>query len=110
MLPGIRSVTRSSAVLDDIRDVARGLCASPVRSISEVRRGGNSRIFRIETTDARYALKKYPATDNRSRLEAEVNAMRFFERKGIGRTPQVVAVAPEQRFALLSWIDGEAVE
>jgi Phosphotransferase enzyme family len=110
MLPGTRSVTHSSAAPDDIQDVARQLCAAPVRSISEVRRGGNSRIFRIETAGARYALKKYPAGDNRNRLEAEVNAMRFFERKGIGRTPQVVAVAPEQRFALLSWIDGEAVD
>jgi hypothetical protein len=101
---------RSSAALDDIQDVARVLCGAPVRSISEVRRGGNSRIFRVDTAAARYALKKYPATDNRNRLEAEVNAMRFFERKGIGRTPRVVAVAPEQRFALLTWIDGEAVD
>jgi|FEC22Drversion2_1045045.scaffolds.fasta_scaffold00819_13 Phosphotransferase enzyme family len=110
MLPGTRSVTRSSAVLDDIQDVARTLCAAPVQSISEIRRGGNSRIFRVDAGTARYALKKYPATDNRNRLEAEVNALRFFERKGIGRTPQVVAVASEQRFALLTWIEGEAVE
>jgi len=110
MLPGTKSVMRSSAPADDIQDVARTLCAEPVRAISEIRRGGNSRIFRVETRVARYALKKYPASDNRDRLGAEVNALRFFGRKGIGRTPEVVAVAPEQRFALLSWIDGEAVE
>ena len=34
----------------------------------------------------------------------------FMERKGIGRTPKVVAVSPERRFALLTWIDGEAVD
>ena len=101
---------RSSAPADDIQDVARTLCAEPVRAISEIRKGANSRIFRVETKAARYALKKYPATDNRDRLGAEVNAMRFFERKGIGRTPKVMAVAPEQRFALMSWIDGEAVD
>jgi hypothetical protein len=110
MPPGTKSVTRSSAATDDIQDVARTLCAEPVRAVSEVRRGGNSRIFRVETRAARYALKKYPAADNRNRLEAEVNALRFMERKGIGRTPQVMAVSPERRFALLSWIDGEAVD
>ena len=57
MLPGTRSVTRSSAATDDIQDVARTLCAAPVRSISEIRRGGNSRIFRVETQGGRYALK-----------------------------------------------------
>ena len=110
MPPGTKSVTRSSAPTDDIGDVARALCAEPVRAVSEIRRGGNSRIFRVETRDARYALKKYPAADNRNRLEAEVNALRFMERKAIGRTPRVVAVSPERRFALLTWIDGEPVD
>ena len=97
MPPGTKSVTCSSAATDAIQDVARALSAEPVRAISEIRRGGNSRIFRVETGTERYALKKYPAADNRNRLEAEVNALRFMERKGIGRTPKVVAVSPEQR-------------
>ncbi len=110
MPPGTKSVTHSSAAPDDIQDAARTLCTEPVRAISEIRRGGNSRIFRVETPAARYALKKYPAADDRNRLEAEVNALRFMERRGIGRTPKVVAVAPRQRFALLTWIDGEPVD
>ena len=93
MPPGTKSVTRSSAATDDIQDVARALSAEPVRAISEIRRGGNSRIFRVQTASARYALKKYPAADHRNRLEAEVNALRFMERKGIGRTPKVDLVA-----------------
>ena len=104
------SVPRSSAVPEDIEDLARQLCAAPVRSVSELRRGANSRIFRVETRDATFALKKYPSTDDRNRLQAEVNALRFFERKGIERTPRVVAVAPEQRFALLSWLDGQPID
>src|SRR4029453_12149158 len=91
MPPGTKSVTRSSAASDDIQDVARALCAGPVRAISEIRRGGNSRIFRVETEAARYALKKYPAADNRNRLAAGATHPRFMERKGIGRTPKVVA-------------------
>ena len=107
---GTKSVTRSSASVDAIQDVARALCAEPIKSVSELRKGGNSRIFQVETRTGRYALKKYPATDSRNRLEAEVAALRFFERKGIGQTPRVVGVAPDLRFALLSWIDGAAVE
>lgn len=101
---------RSSAPPDEIQDIARALSTAPVREVAELRRGGNSRIFRVDTPAGRFALKKYPATDSRNRLQAEVNALSFFERKGIDRTPRVVAVAPEQRFALLSWLDGEAFD
>lgn len=107
---GTTSVTPSFVSADDIRDIARALCAEPIKQVSELRKGGNSRIFQVETRTSLYALKKYPATDNRNRLEAEVNALRFFERRGIGQTPRVVGVAPDRRFALLSWIDGEAVQ
>ena len=80
-------------------EVARRLCAAPVRAISELRKGANSRIFRVETGDGAFALKKYPSTDDRNRLQAEVNALRFFERRGIDRTPRIVAVAPEPTLA-----------
>ena len=99
MPPGTKSVTHSSPPADDIQDIARTLCAGPVTEIAELRKGANSRIFRVDTPGGRYALKKYPATDNRNRLAAEVNALRYFERKGVTRTPRVVAVAPEIRFA-----------
>ena len=101
---------RSSGPPDDIQDIARALCTGPVKAVSELRKGGNSRIFRVDTPTARYALKKYPASDNRNRLEAEVSALRFLERKGIERTPKVVSVSPELRFALLSWLEGDAIE
>lgn len=103
-------MTPSFAPGDAVEDVARALCPEPVRQVSELRRGGNSRIFLVETRSSRYALKKYPASDSRNRLAAEMAALRFFERQGIRRTPRVVAAAPELRFALLSWIDGDPVE
>lgn len=103
-------MTPSFAPADAVEDAARALCPEPVRQVSELRRGGNSRIFRVETKGDCYALKKYPSSDSRNRLGAEVAALRFFERRGIGATPRVVAVAPELRFALLSWIDGDSVE
>jgi hypothetical protein len=95
---------------DESLDVARRLCPEPVAHVVELRKGNNSRIFRVETRGACYALKKYPATDSRDRLGAEVAAVRFFERSGIGRTPRLVAVAPATRYALFTWIEGRPVQ
>jgi hypothetical protein len=100
----------SFALPDETQDVARRLSPEPVERVVELRKGNNSRIFRVETPIGCYALKKYPATDSRDRLGAEVAAVRFFERSGIGRTPQVVAVAPETRYALFTWIEGAPVQ
>src|SRR5262249_12588795 len=88
----------------------RALSPHPVRCIAEVRKGNNSRIFRVETAGGAYALKKYPASDDRDRLGAEVAALRFFERTGIGRTPRTVAVAPDVRYGLFTWIEGGTVD
>jgi hypothetical protein len=81
-----------------------------VREVDELSKGNNSRIFRVDTAGATFALKKYPTSDDRNRLGAEVSALRFFERKVIARTPRVVAIAPEVRFGLFTWVDGGAVE
>src|SRR5262245_59888537 len=110
MVPGTKSVMHSSLVPDDIREIASMLSPEPVARVWELRKGNNSRIFGIDTRTGRYALKKYPATDERNRLAAEVAALRFFERQGIDRTPRVVAVAPEARYAMFTWIDGQPVE
>jgi hypothetical protein len=75
-----------------------------------LRKGNNSRIFRVETAGGTYALKKYPGSDERNRLEAEITALRFFERKGIHRTPRVVAAAPDVRYGLFTWVDGGVVD
>ena len=98
-----------SSAADAIEAIARSLCAQRVEAVTELRHGNNSRVFRVDTAAGPFALKRYPATDNRPRLEAEVAALRFCERRGIGRTPRVVAVAPEHRFALFTWIDGSPV-
>lgn len=85
------------------------MCAERVDAVTELRHGNNSRVFRVDTAGGPFALKRYPTTDNRPRQEAEVAALRFCERRGIGRTPRVVAVAPQRRFALFTWIDGTPV-
>jgi hypothetical protein len=100
----------SSRVPDEVQDLARALSPQPVRFVGELRKGNNSRIFRVETAAGAYALKKYSASDDRNRLGAEVAALRFFERTGVGRTPRTVAVAPDVRYGLFTWIEGDAVD
>jgi hypothetical protein len=100
----------SSPAPDEVQDVARALSPHPVRAVGELRKGNNSRIFRVETAGGAYALKKYPPSDERNRLGAEVAALHFFERASIGRTPRIVAVVPNVRYGLFTWIDGSAVD
>ena len=95
---------------DDLLEMARILSPEPVTAVSELHKGNNSRVFRVDTAKGCYALKKYPAPDDRDRLRAEANALRFFERQGVQRTPRLVAVAPELRLALLSWIEGTPID
>lgn len=98
-----------SSPLPEALEAARSLSPTPVVAVVELAKGNNARVFRVDTAAARYALKKYPAADSRDRWKAEVDALRFFARRQVARTPRVVAVAPEQRYALLSWVEGEAV-
>ena len=95
---------------DDALEMARVLSPEPVTAVTELHKGSNSRVFRVDTVSGRYALKRYPASDSRDRLKAEANALRFFERKGVQRTPRLVSMAAERRFALLTWIDGDVVD
>ena len=81
-----------------------------MRAIAELRKGNNSRIFQVDTRAGRYALKKYPrpttATGSRPKsapcvsLSATASAARR----------RMVAVSPELRYALFTWIDGEPVD
>ncbi|MFO1157400.1 MAG: aminoglycoside phosphotransferase family protein [Reyranellaceae bacterium] len=100
---------RSSAPADEIETIARTLAPGHVEAISELKHGNNSRVFRVDTAAGRFALKRYPSNDTRPRLAAEVAALRYFERHAIERTPRVVAVAPEHRCALFTWMQGEKV-
>ncbi|MFI5022505.1 MAG: phosphotransferase [Alphaproteobacteria bacterium] len=99
----------SSHSLDAVLDTARRLSPTPVRRVAELRRGQNNRIFRVEAEGGDYALKRYPAEDKRDRMRAELAALAFFARRGIGRTPRLVALEPETRHVLLSWMEGEPI-
>jgi len=102
-------VPPSSSVPDAIVQAAERLAPGPLTAIEEVRKGGNSRVFKLTTGRAVYALKKYPADDRRDRQGAEARALAFFARANLGRTPRLVAADESLHASLLSWIEGVAI-
>jgi hypothetical protein len=101
-------VPPSSSVPEAVARAAARLAPAPVTAIEELRRGGNSRVFKITTAADAYALKKYPADDRRDRQGAEARALAFFARAKLGHTPRLVAVDDDAHASLLSWIEGAA--
>jgi Ser/Thr protein kinase RdoA (MazF antagonist) len=91
--------------------LASALCGRPVTAIAPAGRGGNNRLFQVETAEGRFALKLYPkvAGDDRDRLGVEFNALRFLNRHGIAETPIALMADPSEGAALYSWVDGTAV-
>lgn len=97
---------------DPARSIAEGLAGRPICEMAPVRRGGNSRVFRISTESGLLALKIYPsrAEDARDRLGVEIAALDFMHARGIDQVPRLVAADPTRNAALLEWIDGKPVE
>lgn len=92
---------------DDVRRVASRLAKDSVTAVTHAASGGNSRIYRVETTSTPYALKYYPpaVAGARDRLGAEVAALEFMRNNGVSSVPQVYGY--EGRFALYSWMEGQ---
>src|SRR5262245_34967664 len=107
---GMISATQFSDVAQPIRDAAARLSPTAVHAIEEVRKGGNSRVFRVRTADGDFALKKYPSADDRDRQGAEKRALEFFERVGPLSTPRLIASDSVERISLLSWIEGRGID
>jgi len=92
--------------------VAQSLLKGPVDAIDRIVGGRNSRVYRVRRGGECFAMKHYPPRDNdlRDRLKAEFEALLFMERHGVNEVPRPLAIDPERRYALLSWIDGDAIE
>jgi hypothetical protein len=93
---------------DAATEIARELLGASVDSAEPVRRGRNSRVFRVTSGSDCYALKRYPAPDEdaRDRLGTEVDALRLMRLCGVENVPRVVAADPARHCALLTWLDG----
>lgn len=91
--------------------VARRLVGEPVLHMRRIGGGRNSRVFRVETADRVFALKKYPSIedDPRDRLGVETNALRWMAKHQLDMVPRVIATDTISNSALLSWAEGSVV-
>jgi Phosphotransferase enzyme family len=104
---------RTDSGLAEAAAVAQMLLQGPVDAIDQIRGvGRNSRVYRVRRGGECFAVKHYPPrhNDSRDRLKTEFEALVFMERHGITAVPRPLAIDPGRRYALLSWIDGDAVE
>jgi hypothetical protein len=103
---------RADSELAEAAAVAQILLKGPVDAIDQIRGGRNSRVYRVCRGGECFAVKHYPPPDHdsRDRLKTEFEALLFMERHGINAVPRPLAIDPEHRYALLSWIDGDAIE
>jgi hypothetical protein len=97
----------------EAQNVAKALLGAAVVEVHHlaVAGGRNSRIYRVDCGERKFALKQYPSrqTDPRDRLGTEVGALTLMERCNVGDVPRVVGVDREHGYALLTWIEGKAV-
>ena len=99
--------------------VAENLLKAPIASIEHAAGGGNSRIYKVVAGGKTYALKRYPIIegDTRDRLNTERLALQLFEKNNTLCVPRLVRhslgeggwITSESPFALMEWIDGQAV-
>jgi Ser/Thr protein kinase RdoA (MazF antagonist) len=101
-------ISRLHEVVDPARQIAEELLGARVDKVEPVAGGRNSRVYRVQTGESRFALKRYPsrADDPRDRLGTEVDALRVMGECGLGNVARVVAVDRARNFVLLSWLEG----
>jgi hypothetical protein len=96
---------------DDTTRIAADLAGRAVSRMDQLGGGRNSRVFRVETANALYALKLYPspAEDARDRLGVETAALHWMAAHAFTMVPLVVATDRSRNAVLLSWADGDLV-
>jgi hypothetical protein len=107
------SVDERNSAFVEARGVAEALLGAPVEVHHLAAAGGrNSRIYRVDCGARNFALKQYPSrqADTRDRLGTEVGALTLMERCNVSDVPRVIGVDRHHGYALLTWIDGAAVD
>lgn len=87
--------------------VAAALLGQPVLAAEAVHGGRNSRVYRIDTADGRFALKCYAShAGGHDRFGAETAAFAFLAGHGVTAVPRLVAADHGLGAALYSWVEG----
>jgi hypothetical protein len=87
-----------------------GVGAEP-ESVTPCTRGGNNRIYRVETAAGVFAVKQYfrHADDTRDRLAAEDAFLAYANTAAPGATPRLYACDREAGLTLLEFVEGRPI-
>jgi hypothetical protein len=97
---------------DDLEAVVR-LAGEPVRTVTRIGRGGNSKTYRVDCASGRsYAAKFYfqQTMDGLNRLEVEFTSLEFLWRNGERDVPQPLAMDRDSRIALYQFVEAEPID
>lgn len=93
--------------IDEVMRLGQRALGRPVIEARRLTSGRNSQVYRLETVESSYVLKRYPA-DHRQRLENEARALRLMTAHALP-VPELIQANPEEHFSLLECIDGVPV-
>lgn len=98
--------------LDTVWRMAEKLTGEPIVSLQAIHKGGNNRLYRLDTLKGtRFVLKWYlkQPGDTRDRLKIECGALTFLNSHKVSQVPQLITMDPKNQCALLEWIKGSPV-
>ncbi len=83
-----------------------------ITSIREVKRGRNSKVFRLESLQKIYICKQYPnrVDSGRSRLESEFSVLKFLNKEGIENIPKPLFCNKAYNLAAYSFLEGTVIK
>lgn len=93
----------------DAADVAGRLLGYAPSRVGRIRGGRNAEVWRVDTPDGAYALKRYIRSDAADRLGKETAALQFLARHGVETVPRVASADIELGVVLMRWLPGEPV-
>jgi len=97
---------------EDVISWSRRLTNRPIEKLKKISGRGNSRVYKITTSDKTcYALKYYPdqTLDKRLRLKTEFNTLRLLHYHNITDIPKPIEKDSDLNLGLYEWIDGKMV-
>jgi Phosphotransferase enzyme family len=99
------------AQTDAALEAATALLGRQPDSITGVRGGRNSRVYRVTIGDESFALKQYfrHQGDHRDRMQTEFTALQFMQAAGIAAIARPIASSPSADCALVEWIEGTPI-
>jgi phosphotransferase family enzyme len=108
-------VTISSIAAPDLRAICRTALARDVVSSEPIGAGRNSRVFRVDLTDAEppaplaVVVKFYrrDAGDARDRLSTEFRSLQFLWQNDVRAVPRPIAIDHDRQCAIYEYIAGE---